>query len=136
MITVLIADDQPSVRLALRTFLETQSDISVIAEAEGGDEAVAKATVHRPDVVLMDVRMPAGDGISATAQLAGPAASSPVPVIVITTLTSTNTYSVRSRTGPSAFSSGCAAQPHHCRGSRGRNGRGARRPQCHPAGDR
>lgn len=85
MITVLIADDQPSVRLALRTFLETQSDILVIAEAEGGDEAVAKATVHRPDVVLMDVRMPAGDGISATSQLAGPAASSPVPVIVITT---------------------------------------------------
>lgn len=85
MIRVLIADDQPSVRRALRTFLETQDDIQVFAEASSGPEAVRLATKQRPDVVLMDVRMPGGDGITATAALAGPATSDPVPVVVITT---------------------------------------------------
>lgn len=85
MITVLIADDQPSVRRALRTFLETQPDIKVISEASSGPEAVTQARIRRPDVVLMDVRMPAGDGITATATLAGPDATDPIPVVVITT---------------------------------------------------
>lgn len=85
MIDVLIADDQPSVRRALRAFLETQDDIRVIAEASSGPEAVTHAKSHRPDVVLMDVRMPGGDGISATAALAGESVTDPIPVVVITT---------------------------------------------------
>ncbi|GAB3618567.1 response regulator transcription factor [Okibacterium endophyticum] len=85
MIRVLIADDQPSVRRALRTFLHTQDDIRVTAEAGSGPEAVTKAREQRPDVVLMDVRMPGGDGISATASLTGNGVADPIPVVVITT---------------------------------------------------
>ncbi|TXK34874.1 response regulator transcription factor [Nonomuraea sp. C10] len=85
MIRVLIADDQPTVRRSLRTFLELDGDIKVIAEASNGREAVDRALALRPDVVLMDVRMPGGDGITATARLAGPDAENPIPVVVITT---------------------------------------------------
>lgn len=85
MIRVLIADDQASVRRALRAYLETQDDIQVTDEASSGPEAVALARTHRPDVVLMDVRMPGGDGISATASLAGVTVAEPIPVVVITT---------------------------------------------------
>ena len=85
MIEVLIADDQASVRRALRAFLESQDDIRVTAEAGSGPEAVHKAGEHRPDAVLMDVRMPGGNGILATAALAGPDVADPVPVVVITT---------------------------------------------------
>lgn len=85
MIRVLIADDQPSVRRSLRIFLEVDDDIEVVAEASNGREAVERAHRLRPDVVLMDVRMPGGDGLTATAQLTGPTAERPVPVVVITT---------------------------------------------------
>ncbi|MGP9845982.1 response regulator [Brachybacterium sp. 107] len=85
MIRVLIADDQPSVRRSLRTFLEVDGDIEVVGEASNGQEAVERACRLRPDVVLMDVRMPGGDGLTATAQLSDPTAGRPVPVLVITT---------------------------------------------------
>lgn len=85
MIRVLIADDQLTVRRSLRTFLELTGDISVIAEAANGHEAVERALLLRPDVVLMDIRMPGGDGLSATARLAGSSAEQPIPVVVITT---------------------------------------------------
>lgn len=85
MIRVLIADDQPSVRRSLRIFLHTQEDIRVVAEAASGPEAVRLANARHADVVLMDVRMPGGDGIAATAALAGPHVSTPIPVVVITT---------------------------------------------------
>ncbi|MEV0611449.1 response regulator transcription factor [Polymorphospora rubra] len=85
MIRVLIADDQPSVRRSLRTFLELDGDIEVVAEASNGREAVERALALRPDVVLMDVRMPGGDGLTATARLAGPDTEQPIPVVVITT---------------------------------------------------
>lgn len=85
MIRVLIADDQPSVRRSLRTFLEVDGDIEVVGEASNGHEAVERAHSLRPDVVLMDVRMPGGDGLTATAQLTDPTAERPVPVVVITT---------------------------------------------------
>ncbi|MBK0421828.1 response regulator transcription factor [Leucobacter sp. CSA2] len=85
MITVLLADDQPSVRRSLAILLERAGDISVIAQAGSGPEAVALAAQHRPDVVLMDIRMPGGDGLSATAALAGPHADPAIPVVVITT---------------------------------------------------
>ena len=81
---VVVADDQPVVRAGFRTILES-SGIEVVAEAGNGLEAVAAARRTRPDVVLMDIRMPELDGIEATRQLAGPAVVDPVRVLVLTT---------------------------------------------------
>jgi DNA-binding NarL/FixJ family response regulator len=66
MITVLIADDQELIRLGFRMALASQADIEVVAEAGDGAEAAREAQRVRPDVVLMDVRMPRVDGIAAT----------------------------------------------------------------------
>jgi DNA-binding NarL/FixJ family response regulator len=66
---VVIADDQPLLRAGFRALLESAGDIEVVAEAGTGDEAVERAHEHRPDVVLMDIRMPGMDGIEATRQL-------------------------------------------------------------------
>jgi DNA-binding NarL/FixJ family response regulator len=84
-IRVVVADDQPLVRSGLRTILEAQADIDVVAEAADGHEAVVVARRELPDVVLMDVRMPGLDGIAATRQLAGPDATAPIAVLVLTT---------------------------------------------------
>lgn len=65
-ISVLIVDDQRIVRTGLRTMLEAEPDIVVVDEARDGHEAIAKADHHRPDVVLMDIRMPELDGVAAT----------------------------------------------------------------------
>jgi DNA-binding NarL/FixJ family response regulator len=70
-IRVLICDDQPLVRAGVRTLLGTQPDIEVIGEAADGAIAVAAAQRLRPDVVLMDVRMPGTDGIAATDRISG-----------------------------------------------------------------
>ncbi|HYZ15207.1 MAG TPA: response regulator transcription factor [Candidatus Acidoferrum sp.] len=69
MIRILIADDQEMFRVGLRTVLATQDGITVVGEARDGREAVARAQRTRPDVVLMDVRMPEMDGIAAIAEL-------------------------------------------------------------------
>jgi two-component system, NarL family, response regulator LiaR len=68
-IRVLIADDHAVVRQGLRTFLELQHDIEVVADASDGEEAVAAALDGRPDVVLMDLVMPGVDGIEATRRI-------------------------------------------------------------------
>ena len=69
MIRVLVADDQALVRAGFRAILEGQEDLDVVGEAENGAEAVALAQELRPDVVLMDIRMPDLDGIEATRRL-------------------------------------------------------------------
>lgn len=82
-IRVLLADDQPLVRAGLRMFLTAQPDIEVVAEAADGREAVDAVHQHRPDVVLMDVRMPNLDGVEATRLIT--AADDPPRVLVLTT---------------------------------------------------
>jgi DNA-binding NarL/FixJ family response regulator len=66
MIKVLLADDQALVRAGFRALLDAQPDMTVVAEAADGAEAVRLAAEHRPDVVLMDIRMPGTDGLTAT----------------------------------------------------------------------
>jgi DNA-binding NarL/FixJ family response regulator len=82
-IRVLIADDQAMVRAGLRLILESRPDMEVVAEAADGEEAVAAARRHSPDVVLMDVRMPRLDGIEATRQIISELRST--RVLVLTT---------------------------------------------------
>jgi DNA-binding NarL/FixJ family response regulator len=83
MISVLLVDDQALVRAGFHALLDAEDDIDVVAEAADGETAVALAGTHRPQVVLMDIRMPGVDGLAATETLrAGPAAPE---VIVLTT---------------------------------------------------
>ncbi len=82
---VLIADDQPLMRAALRTCLEAEPDLTVVGEAANGVEAVRLAQRLRPDVVVMDVRMPIMDGIEATRQVVALPGGPPARVLVMTT---------------------------------------------------
>ena len=84
-IRLLIVDDQELVRTGFRLFLEMQDDLEVVGEAAEGGEAIERATALRPDVVLMDIRMPGMDGIEATARLTGLGIEPPPRVLVLTT---------------------------------------------------
>ncbi|MDX3447256.1 response regulator transcription factor [Streptomyces scabiei] len=84
-IRVLIADDQDMVRPGFRFFLDAQPDITVVAEAPDGETAVRLARELRPDVCLLDIRMPRLDGLEATRLLAGPGVADPLRVVVVTT---------------------------------------------------
>jgi DNA-binding NarL/FixJ family response regulator len=82
---VLLADDQDIIRAGLTTILDGQPDITVVAQCADGREAVERARHLRPDVCLLDIRMPNLDGVEATRLLAGPGVEDPLPVVVITT---------------------------------------------------
>jgi len=82
---VLLADDQALVRSGFRMLVETQPDMEVVAEAADGGEAVAEAMRTRPDVVLMDVRMPHVDGIEATRTITDPGTRLDSRVLILTT---------------------------------------------------
>lgn len=84
-IEVLVADDQDIVRTGLRMILDAQPGIEVVAEASNGREALDLARRLRPDVCLLDVRMPDLDGIEVTRLLAGPDVVDPLAIVVITT---------------------------------------------------
>ena len=85
MIGVLLADDQPLMRAGLRALIDAQADMAVVAEASTGREAVELARRHRPQVVLMDVRMPDGDGLQATRDLLRDASLAGTRVVMLTT---------------------------------------------------
>ena len=100
-IKVLIADDQALVRSGFRLILESRSDLEVVGEAADGEEAIREAERTRPDVVLMDVRMPGLDGVSATARLT--AAPNPPKVVILTTYDLEEPLYAALRAGASGF---------------------------------
>ncbi|MFE4615679.1 response regulator [Streptomyces sp. NPDC056747] len=83
MTTVLIADDQPMQRFGFRMLLESQDDMTVVGEASNGTEAIRLVDRHRPDVVLMDIRMPGLDGIEATRRIVATGART--RILIVTT---------------------------------------------------
>ncbi|MFJ8022185.1 response regulator [Streptomyces sp. NPDC096311] len=84
-IRVLIADDQEMVRRGMRRILESQADIEVIGEAADGADALETARLLRPDVALLDVRMPRMDGLEVTRHLLAPATGFQGKVVIVTT---------------------------------------------------
>ncbi|MFY1634161.1 response regulator transcription factor [Solwaraspora sp. WMMB335] len=85
MIRVLLVDDQALVRAGFRALLDAETDIEVVGEAGDGAQAVRLTRQVRPDVVLMDIRMPGVDGLAATRQIAADAELSGVRIVVLTT---------------------------------------------------
>jgi DNA-binding NarL/FixJ family response regulator len=99
--TVLIADDQALVRVGLRKILESEPEMSVVGEAADGEDAVAAASRSRPEVVLMDIRMPVLDGIEATRRIT---AAGPLPRVLILTTFDLDEYVFGAlRVGASGF---------------------------------
>ena len=100
---VLLVDDQPLLRTGFRMILSAEGDLAVVGEAGDGASAVELARRLKPDVVLMDIRMPGMDGIQATRALAGPGVEEPIKVLMLTTFGS-DEYVVESlRAGASGF---------------------------------
>jgi DNA-binding NarL/FixJ family response regulator len=101
MTSVLIADDQALVRVGLRKVFESEADMTVAGEAADGEEVVAGARRLRPDVILMDIRMPVVDGIEATRQIT---ASWPAARVLVLTTFGLDSYVYESlRAGASGF---------------------------------
>ncbi|CAL9384956.1 response regulator [Streptomyces atacamensis] len=101
VIRVLLVDDHQVVRRGLRTFLEVQDDIEVVGEAADGAEGVARAEELRPDVVLMDLRMPGADGVEALRTLRG--LDNPARVLVVTSFTEQRTVVPALRAGAAGY---------------------------------
>jgi DNA-binding NarL/FixJ family response regulator len=103
MIRVLLADDQALVRAGFRMLLEASEDICVVGEAANGGTAVAMAAELRPDVVLMDLRMPEVDGLTATKRISADSRLSGVRVVVLTTFDDDEHVFGALRAGASGF---------------------------------
>lgn len=103
MIRVVIADDQALIRGGFRALLEAESDIEVVGEAATGTDALALVRRERPSVVLMDIRMPDGDGLEATEQIVADPALADTRIIVVTTFELDEYVAQAIRAGASGF---------------------------------
>ncbi|MGW2566372.1 response regulator [Streptomyces sp. NPDC001537] len=103
MIRVLLADDQSLVRAGFKALLDAQPDIEVAGEAADGEEALRKVRELRPDVVLMDIRMPMLDGLAATRRITGDEALQGVKVVMLTTFELDEYVFEAIRSGASGF---------------------------------
>lgn len=103
MITVALADDQQLIRAGFRSLLDAEPDLHVVGEAATGREAVALVTKERPDVVLMDIRMPDGDGLWATEQIVSNPRLAGTHVVVVTTFELDEYVAEAIRAGASGF---------------------------------
>ncbi|MEU6609556.1 response regulator transcription factor [Streptomyces shenzhenensis] len=102
-IRVLLADDQALLRATFRILIDTVEDMTVIAEAADGQEAVDLASVHRPDVVIMDIRMPNVDGVAATAEICARPELTQTHVLILTTFEDDENVAKALRAGASGF---------------------------------
>ncbi|MGW2910345.1 response regulator transcription factor [Streptomyces asoensis] len=102
-IRVLLADDQALLRATFRILIESVEDMTVVAEAADGQEAVDLAGTHRPDVVIMDIRMPDVDGVAATAAICARPELSGTRVLVLTTFEDDRNVARALRAGASGF---------------------------------
>ncbi|MDP1805470.1 MAG: response regulator transcription factor [Acidimicrobiales bacterium] len=102
-ITVAIVDDQPLIRTGLRTMLGHAPDLEIVGEADDGEKAVDLVRRHRPDVVLMDVRMPALDGIEATRRITADPDLATVRILMLTTFDLDDYVYAAIRAGASGF---------------------------------
>ena len=103
MIRVVVADDQALVRSGFTVLLNSADDIEVVGEASDGDEAVDVVTHGRPDVVLMDIRMPGTDGLEATRQITGDERLADTRVLILTTFDHDEHVFEALRAGASGF---------------------------------
>ena len=103
MIRVLLADDQGLVRAGFRALLDAEADVSVVGEAREGREAIELTRSLRPDVVLMDIRMPELDGLAATREIAADRALAGVRIVILTTFEIDDYVFEALRAGASGF---------------------------------
>jgi len=103
VIRVLLADDQALIRAGFRVLLEAAGDVQVVGEAVNGEQALDLARAERPDVILMDIRMPEVDGLEATRRLAADAALAGVKVVILTTFETDDYVYQALRAGASGF---------------------------------
>ncbi|MET7656305.1 MULTISPECIES: response regulator transcription factor [unclassified Streptomyces] len=102
-IRVLLADDQALLRATFRILIESVADMTVVAEAADGQEAVDLTDTHRPDVVIMDIRMPNVDGVAATAAICARPELSGTRILVLTTFEDDRNVAKALRAGASGF---------------------------------
>lgn len=103
MIRVAIVDDQQLIRAGFRSLLEAEPDLEIVGEAGTGTEAVSMVTRERPDVVLMDIRMPDGDGLWATERIVANPALAGTHIVIVTTFELDDYVAQAIRAGASGF---------------------------------